>query len=238
MRKRDPAKIDRLVQAATEVFIQLAFDRAKVSDVSRLASVSPGTVYLYFADKDALFEMAFLRACESPLVARFDLPYRRTAGPAATAQLENAVEAIANFPQLWVAGQRRSSEGGLQEYMGILLEVANWMTRYRNAILMAHRNRAARPRLQQAFDRLVWRDLEARLAALLGSRARTRALMVEGQPQEAARLALDALAGSMLGNPIHPAPADPGRVARQAARVLSGLRDGSGHLPLQADPVQ
>jgi len=238
VRRRDPERLDRLVQAATDVFIDVEFERAKIGDVARHARMATGTVYLYFKDKEGLFEVAFLRACESPLVARLELPYRRAIGPATRAQLENAVEAIANFPQLWVAGQRRNVVDGVTEYSGILLEISAWVSRYRPAILIAHRNRQGRPELQRAFDRLVWRDLEARLAAHVETRTRTGLLGAIGDPAAIAALALDTLAGALLGNPVHAVPADPGRGAALAARLLVPAPTLSGHLPLPADPVE
>jgi AcrR family transcriptional regulator len=238
MRNRDPDRLDRLVNAASHVFIDVEFERAKISDVARQAGMAAGTVYLYFKDKEGLFEVAFLRACESPLVAELKLPYRRTTGPATRAQLENAVEAIANFPQLWVAGQRRNVVDGVTEYSGILLELAAWISRYRPAILIAHRNRRRRPELQHAFDRLVWRDLEQRLAAHIETRTRTGLLGAVGEPAAVAALALDALAGALLGNPVHAVPNDPRRAAELAARLLVPAPTASGNLPLPADPME
>lgn len=238
MRNRDPERLDRLVQAATDVFIDVEFERAKISDVARRAGMAAGTVYLYFKDKEGLFEVAFLRACESPLVAQLKLPYRRTTGPATRAQLENAVEAIANFPQLWVGGQRRNVVDGVTEYSGILLELSAWVSRYRPAILIAHRNRLSRPELQRAFDRLVWRDLENRLAAHVETRTRTGLLGAIGDPAAIAALALDTLAGALLGNPVHAVPTNPGRAAALAARLLVPAPTASGNLPLPADSME
>jgi AcrR family transcriptional regulator len=60
-----PKKVDKdekrlkIAHAAIEVFARLGFDRAKMDDVAREAGVGKGTLYEYFADKEALLNGAF-----------------------------------------------------------------------------------------------------------------------------------------------------------------------------------
>ena len=51
----DPAKRDQILAGAHSVFTRLGFDVASMSDISREAGVSKGTLYVYFADKEHLF---------------------------------------------------------------------------------------------------------------------------------------------------------------------------------------
>ena len=51
----------RIVQAAIAVFSQAGFDAAAMSEVASQAGVAKGTVYLYFASKEQLFEEAYLQ---------------------------------------------------------------------------------------------------------------------------------------------------------------------------------
>ncbi len=51
----DPAKRDQILAGAHSVFTRLGFDAASMSDISREAGVSKGTLYVYFADKEHLF---------------------------------------------------------------------------------------------------------------------------------------------------------------------------------------
>src|SRR5688572_11787355 len=78
MRTRHPAKLDAIIAAATSVFIDHGYGRAKVHQIAERGRVGPGTVYLYAEDKEALFELALLRALESPIVAHPSLPYAKT----------------------------------------------------------------------------------------------------------------------------------------------------------------
>jgi len=48
-------KATQLLQAATEVFHEHGFHRAKVSDITAAAGVAQGTFYLYFPSKEEIF---------------------------------------------------------------------------------------------------------------------------------------------------------------------------------------
>lgn len=51
----DPAKRDQILAGAHAVFTRLGFDAASMSDISREAGVSKGTLYVYFTGKEDLF---------------------------------------------------------------------------------------------------------------------------------------------------------------------------------------
>jgi len=52
----NPAKRQQIIDGARRVFIEKGFDAASMNDVTRAAGVSKGTVYVYFASKEDLFE--------------------------------------------------------------------------------------------------------------------------------------------------------------------------------------
>jgi len=52
---RGRATRQALLDAAEEVFDELAFDRASISEITRRAGVAQGTFYLYFPDKRSVF---------------------------------------------------------------------------------------------------------------------------------------------------------------------------------------
>jgi AcrR family transcriptional regulator len=66
--------------AALEEFSSRGFEAARIDDVARRAGVAKGTIYLYFADKETLFQ-ELARAMLTPLIGRFetlaevDLPF-------------------------------------------------------------------------------------------------------------------------------------------------------------------
>lgn len=53
---QDPAKRSQILDGARHVFIEMGFDAASMNDITRAAGVSKGTIYVYFASKEELFE--------------------------------------------------------------------------------------------------------------------------------------------------------------------------------------
>jgi AcrR family transcriptional regulator len=52
----DSSKRRQILAGARKVFMDLGFDGASMGEIARAAGVSKGTLYVYFADKNALFE--------------------------------------------------------------------------------------------------------------------------------------------------------------------------------------
>ena len=75
---------DAILAAALDEFSARGFAAARLDDVARRANVAKGTIYLYFADKEALFQ-ELIRAELSPVVgvliqaAHADIPIRQFA---------------------------------------------------------------------------------------------------------------------------------------------------------------
>jgi AcrR family transcriptional regulator len=73
-RPRPPGRLDALARAALELFSQRGYRRTQMADVARRVGVSPGSLYAYVASKEALFELAVLRAFgEAPRAKRLPL---------------------------------------------------------------------------------------------------------------------------------------------------------------------
>ena len=53
---QDPAKRQQIIDGARRVFIEMGFDAASMNDITKAAGVSKGTIYVYFANKEELFE--------------------------------------------------------------------------------------------------------------------------------------------------------------------------------------
>ncbi|MCB1490246.1 MAG: TetR/AcrR family transcriptional regulator [Rhodobiaceae bacterium] len=53
---QDPVKREQILDGAKRVFTRLGFDAASMNDITREANVSKGTIYVYFANKEELFE--------------------------------------------------------------------------------------------------------------------------------------------------------------------------------------
>ena len=81
--RRERRKDDRpgeLVNAALDVFAERGFAGARLEDIARRAGVTKGTVYLYFASKEELFE-AVVRQTLMSSIARGHATVRDFEGP-------------------------------------------------------------------------------------------------------------------------------------------------------------
>lgn len=56
LQEEDSSKRRQILDGARKVFMDLGFDGASMGEIARAAAVSKGTLYVYFADKCALFE--------------------------------------------------------------------------------------------------------------------------------------------------------------------------------------
>ena len=54
--EEETSKRRQILDGARKVFMDLGFDGASMGEIARSAGVSKGTLYVYFADKNRLFE--------------------------------------------------------------------------------------------------------------------------------------------------------------------------------------
>src|SRR3984885_6453750 len=69
----DSAKRRQIVQGAREIFLARGFDAASMSDIARSAGVSKGTLYVYFENKEQLFQAIVHEECLVHAERAFDL---------------------------------------------------------------------------------------------------------------------------------------------------------------------
>jgi AcrR family transcriptional regulator len=69
----DSAKRRQIVQGARSIFLARGFDAASMSDIAREAGVSKGTLYVYFDNKEQLFEAIVHQECLVHAEGVFDL---------------------------------------------------------------------------------------------------------------------------------------------------------------------
>ena len=67
-RRRKEARPAELISAALDVFVERGFAAARLDEIAARAGVSKGTLYLYFANKQALF-MAVVQEAIIPAIA-------------------------------------------------------------------------------------------------------------------------------------------------------------------------
>jgi AcrR family transcriptional regulator len=97
-----PAVRDALLSAAVEVFASKGYTATRVSDIVHKVGVAQGTFYLYFKNKQAIFE-ELIDTCFSRLLAE-------TLGTYSLREVSRPEEVIAQTQMLWctVLGQCRA----------------------------------------------------------------------------------------------------------------------------------
>jgi AcrR family transcriptional regulator len=56
--------IENIIAAATEMFLTDGYDKTSIRNIAEKIEYSPGTIYLYFPDKDAIFHAIHVRGFE------------------------------------------------------------------------------------------------------------------------------------------------------------------------------
>src|SRR5271167_3930403 len=67
------AKRRQIVDGARAMFLAQGFDAASMNDIARAAGVSKGTLYVYFKNKEELFEAIVEQECEAQAEGIFDI---------------------------------------------------------------------------------------------------------------------------------------------------------------------
>jgi AcrR family transcriptional regulator len=122
-RRRAEARPAEILDAALTVFSARGFAAAKLDDVAKEAGVSKGTLYLYFASKEALFEAMALEMMRMPVLAQLE-----TIAKAETAT--DGLRQLVQFMAKMLADPRRSAlpkliiaeSAGFPELAGIWLK--------------------------------------------------------------------------------------------------------------------
>src|SRR6266852_429920 len=68
---RSAARRETILAAALDEFSTRGFEATRLDDVARRAGIAKGTIYLYFADKEALFQ-ELLRSMLTPIIGRIE----------------------------------------------------------------------------------------------------------------------------------------------------------------------
>ncbi|WP_371818050.1 TetR/AcrR family transcriptional regulator [Bradyrhizobium sp. CCBAU 53421] len=89
-----------IINAAMDEFIARGFAATRLDDVAKRAGVAKGTLYLYFKDKESMFE-ELIRTALVPLISRM------TALPTITGPVRDAVEGFAETFMREVVATRR-----------------------------------------------------------------------------------------------------------------------------------
>ena len=116
-RRRKEARPTELLTAAHEVFVERGYAATRLDEVARRAGVTKGTMYLYYANKEALFK-ELVRKTALPLVESAEELIRTHRGPArelVELLLRKRWDAMVNGPLGGIAKLMMSEAGNFPE---------------------------------------------------------------------------------------------------------------------------
>ena len=185
-------RIARLVECATEVFIERGYRRTQMADVAKALGVAKGTLYLYVESKDALFDLVARCADDHrPLVTPRALPIR-TPKPGATLAYVRERLAKDQMPAALVGALRRGRvRDPRAELEEIVRELYDAVARNRRGIKLLDRSARDYPELAALWFEGARGGLIQLLGQYIADRARRRLLRAVPDPAVAARLLIE-----------------------------------------------
>jgi AcrR family transcriptional regulator len=187
-RALSPEVLDRLLEAATEVFGRNGLKAAKMADIAAAAGVAVGTVYNYVEGKDALFWLLVTQGAGQRLeVDPHELPVQAPAQQVVLDRLRAAVARSFDLPALDQALTQQSAEDAGSELRAIVEELYDRTAATRRQARLLERSAVDLPELFQVFFVETRRGLLERLRRYLGARMRAGQLRPVADPLVAAR---------------------------------------------------
>lgn len=191
MARRIPERrFEDLVDCAVRVFIENGYRRTQMSDVSEALGVAKGTLYLYVASKEALFDLA-LRYSDSPAEAPSTLPVPTPKPGETVAFVRERLAANQTLPALAAALDRKRATDVGAEIEGIVRELYAILARNRRGIRLLDRVAPDHPELAALWFEGGRMGLVALLEEYLRRRIRRRRLRPVPDESAAARLIVE-----------------------------------------------
>ncbi len=218
-RRRNDTRFADLVAAATRVFIAQGYRRTQMADVAAELGVAKGTVYLYVASKEALFDLVVRRAASpAPIAVPNRLP---VSTPKRGTTLRFVRERLAEASLIGELGSltsRRPRGDVRAELEQILGKVFDALAANRTGIKLVDRCAADHPELAELWFHAARGGLLGALGGYLSAREPAVRLDRFGDRKVAERLIMETLVFWAVHRHWDPSPqafAEP--VAKQTA---------------------
>jgi AcrR family transcriptional regulator len=185
-------RLERLVDCATQVFIEQGYARTQMADVAAALGVAKGTLYLYVESKEALFDLvARFADADQPFAQWPPLPVR-TPKPGATVKYVRERLAQSGVPPALakVLGQKRTVDVRA-ELEAITRDLYDTVARNRRGIKLLDRSARDYPDLAALWFEEGRGGLIGLLTQYLEDRMRRRLLRPLPDPAVAARLLIE-----------------------------------------------
>jgi AcrR family transcriptional regulator len=188
-----PDRLAQLVDCATQVFIERGYRRTQMADVAEAMGVAKGTLYLYVASKEALFDLCCRHADGArPLARSADLPIPTPRNGATVAYVEERL-AAQRLPALTAALGRRRVQDVSGELAGIVRELYRTTAANRRGIKLIDRSARDHPALAALWFEGARGGVVGQLTAYLDDRIRRKLLRPVPDTTVAARLVVETI---------------------------------------------
>jgi AcrR family transcriptional regulator len=224
-RTRSHDRTRTIVNAAITLFMRRGFAATRMEMIAEEAGVAPGTLYLYAAGKDALFDLALRAAFGEPVPRAPALPHRLPDRESVIDSTWRLVRDRARFPVLGGAASLPPVDDVAAELDSIVTEFYDWLARYWRGIRIVEKCALEWPELSTFFYAELRRGGLDRLERYLEGRASEGRLRAMPDYAVAARVILETV--SFFAMHRHTAPYSDGLdVASTRETVLAVLRGG------------
>ena len=185
-------RLARLVECATQVFIEQGYRRTQMADVAKALGVAKGTLYLYVESKDALFDLVTRCADQDrPFEKPPALPIR-TPKPGATLKYVRERLAKNQVPAALTAALGRGRvRDPRAELEGIVRELYDALSHNRRGIKLLDRAAPDYPELAALWFQGARGGLVGLLGQYLEDRSRRKRLRPVPDAAVAARLLIE-----------------------------------------------
>jgi len=153
-RTKSDTKLQRILDAAAEAFIETGYRGTRLDEIARRAGLSAGTIYLYAEGKESLFQLVLRRALGDPGPSTGELPFRGVPASDLIEWVWGRFNEIARFPCLEAAARAPAPPADARaEFELVLREIWGWQARYWQALELIERCARDWPELHLLFYR-------------------------------------------------------------------------------------
>lgn len=192
-RTRSPERLQEIVDAALEVFLEQGYRRAHMADIARVAAVSPGLIYSYAEGKEALFALVLQRELGAD-IRETPLPFPNPDPATVDALVRGALRDVSKIPTLEAAAEIDRPADPRAELAAIVGEHYDRVARYRRVIKLVERSALDGPELADRFYVRGRRPFVRRLGDHLARRIASGDLAPVPDPEVAARYVIENVA--------------------------------------------
>jgi AcrR family transcriptional regulator len=193
VRTRAPRRLEEIVEAATVVFLEKGYRRARMDEIARCAGVSPGLLYTYAEGKEALFQLAQLRELGAD-ISQSALPVAAPSANDMQAVARRAFKEIAAVPTLEAALKTDQPEDARDELAAIVREHYDALHRYRRFVRLNERSALDWPEMAERYYTHGRKNHVRRLASYISARVASGDFAPVPDAEVAARFVIENVA--------------------------------------------